>query len=70
MYCPVKNESHKTEKVREVIELVRSGNGLQYAREAMLRYRDEAAEILMGFPENEARTSLRNLLDYVIEREK
>jgi octaprenyl-diphosphate synthase len=66
----VKNESTKPEKVQEVIRLVRASDGLAYAREAMLRYRDEAAAILMQFEENDARTALRNLLDYVIEREK
>jgi octaprenyl-diphosphate synthase len=65
----LKNESTKPEKVQEVIRLVRASDGLAYAHAAMLRYRDEAADILMQFPDNEARTSLRQLLDYVVERE-
>ena len=66
----VKNESTKPEKVQEVIRAVHASDGLTYAHTAMLRYRDEAAEILMQFPDNEARKSLRDLLDFVIEREK
>ncbi len=66
----VKNESNKPERVREVIEAVRKSDGLAYAQEAMLRYRDEAAEILLHFEDNEARQSLRQLLNYVVEREK
>jgi octaprenyl-diphosphate synthase len=65
----LKNESTKPDKVQEVIKLVRASDGLTYAHAAMMRYRDEAAEILMQFPDNEARTSLHQLLDYVVNRE-
>jgi octaprenyl-diphosphate synthase len=66
----VKNESTKPERVQEVIDAVRKSDGLQYAHAAMLQYRDAAAEILLKFEDNEARQSLRMLLDYVVEREK
>jgi octaprenyl-diphosphate synthase len=66
----IKNESTKPARVAEVIQLVRASDGLAYAHTAMLRYRDEAVEILMQFPDNEARQSLRQLLDYVVVRNK
>jgi len=64
----VKNESHKSEKVTEVIQFVRQSGGLEYAREAMYRYRQEAFDILDTAPDTPARQSLRDLLVFVTER--
>ncbi|MBK8968255.1 MAG: polyprenyl synthetase family protein [Saprospiraceae bacterium] len=64
----VKNESDKTEKVNEVIRFVRESGGLEYAREAMYRFRQEAFDLLDGVPDSPARQSLRDLLVFVTER--
>lgn len=64
----VKNESHKTEKVAEVIRFVRHSGGLEYAREAMYRFRQEAFNILEEMPDNPARQSLKELVMFVTER--
>jgi octaprenyl-diphosphate synthase len=66
----VKNESHKTDKVAEVIRLVRQGGGIEYAREAMYRYRAEALALLDEAPESEARDAMRDLLFFVTDRNK
>lgn len=67
----VKNESHKTEKVAEVIQLVRQSGGLEYAQEVMHRYRQEAFDLLESTaPPSPARDSLRALLAFVTERTK
>ncbi len=66
----VKNESHKTEKVAEVIQFVRQSGGLDYAREAMYRYRQEAFDILDTVPDSPARQSMRDLLVFVTERKR
>ncbi|MCK6693977.1 MAG: polyprenyl synthetase family protein [Thermoanaerobaculia bacterium] len=66
----VKNESHKTEKVAEVIRFVRQSGGLEYAHEAMYRFRREAFDILDEMPDNPARQSLKDLLMFVTERKK
>jgi octaprenyl-diphosphate synthase len=66
----VKNESHKQEKVAEVIDFVRKSGGLDYAREAMYRYRQEAFDILDTVPDSPARQSMRDLLIFVTERKK
>lgn len=64
----VKNESHKTEKVAEVIRFVRHSGGLEYAQEAMYRFRQEAFDILEEMPDNPARQSLKELVMFVTER--
>lgn len=66
----VKNESDKTEKVNEVIQFVRESGGLEYAKEAMYRYRQEAFDLLDGVPDSPAKQSLRDLLIFVTERKK
>lgn len=66
----VKNESHRSEKVAEVIQFVRQSGGLDYAREAMYRYRQEAFDILDTVPDSPARQSLHDLLIFVTERKR
>jgi len=66
----IKNESHKTDKVAEVIEFVRQGGGMEYAREVMYRYRQEAFDLLHQAPDTPARQALHDLLVFVTERKK
>jgi len=66
----VKNESHKTERVAEVIRLVRQSGGIEYARDAMYRYRQEAFDLLAEAPDSPARQSLHDLLVFVTERRR
>lgn len=66
----IKNESHRNEKVAEVIAFVRESGGLAYAQQAMYQYRDAASALLEEVPDSPARTALRELLVYVTERKK
>jgi octaprenyl-diphosphate synthase len=66
----VKNHNEEPEKVSEVISFVRNSGGLDYAREQMLRYQDEAFEILMTFPAHSSRTALEQLVRFTTERKK
>ncbi len=66
----VKNESHKTEKVNEVIEFVRRSGGIEYAQKVMYAYRQEAFDLLEQAPDTPARQALHDLLVYVTERKK
>lgn len=65
----IKRESDQPESVQEVIRFVRQSGGLDYAREAMYRYREEAFEILHQLPDSPARQSLESLVNYVVDRE-
>ncbi len=66
----VKNESDRTERVAEVIQIVRTGGGIEYATEAMHRYRQEALDLLETLPDSPARQSLAQLLFFVTDRKK
>lgn len=64
----VKNESHKRDKVEEVIRLVNQSGGIDYARQKMEAYQQEALDILHTFPESEARDAMEELVAYVTKR--
>lgn len=66
----IKNENTNSRKVKEVVDYVHKSGGIEYATTVMNRYKAEALEILSKFPDNEARTSLQQLVDYVIDRKK
>lgn len=65
----IKKHADQPDKVAEVIRFVHASEGLSYARQAMHRYRDEAFELLHRLPAGEARQSLEELVNYVVERE-
>jgi len=64
----VKNENDNPKKVDEVILFVRASGGIEYATEKMKNYRQQALDILVEFPDNEARKSLNDLVLYTTER--
>lgn len=64
----VKNESHKRDKVDEVIKLVNQSGGIEYARQKMEDYQQEALNILHTFPASEARDAMEELVAYVTKR--
>ena len=66
----VKNNAGRRDRVQYVIDFVKSTGGLDYAIQTMKRFRDEALDILHTFPESASRTSLEQLINYTIERDK
>ncbi|MGV3597608.1 MAG: polyprenyl synthetase family protein [Bacteroidota bacterium] len=66
----IKNQNTNTRKVKEVVDYVHKSGGIEYATTVMNRYKEDALKILSKFPDNEARTSLQQLVDYVIDRKK
>ena len=66
----VKNHHKNDKKVSDLIHLVKETGGLKYAEKVMIEYQQEALVLLESFPENEARKSLKQLVNYVIKREK
>jgi len=66
----VKNNEGHRDRVQQVIEFVKKSGGLDYAIATMKQYRDEALTILHTFPDSPSRTSLEQLINYTIEREK
>lgn len=64
----VKNENTKKDKVNFVIEEVQKAGGIDYAREKMFTYRDEALAVLHQFPDGDVRKGLEELVRYTTDR--
>jgi len=65
----IKNENTNMEKVRWVIDMVRSNGGMNYATQKMNEYKTAAEDILNSFPENDARRSIYQMIQFTINRE-
>lgn len=66
----VRNHNTNPKKIQEVIDFVTQNQGLDYATREMNRYIVEAREILSGFPDSPAKSSLLELMEYTITRKK
>jgi len=64
----VKNNSTDKHKVKEVIDYVQQSGGIDYAKQKMKQYKQEAIEILHTYPETPARKAMEELVDFVIDR--
>jgi octaprenyl-diphosphate synthase len=64
----VKNENTKKDKVKFVIDEVQKAGGIEYAREKMFAYRDEALDVLYQFENTEVRKGLEELVRYTTDR--
>ncbi len=66
----IKRHHKNPKKVKEVIDIVNDGGGIDYSKEKMNNYKEEALAILDTMPVNEARESMRALVEYAIDRKK
>ena len=64
----IKNQSDKTEKVREVIDFVKLKGGLEYATSIMKNYANEAIDLLNSIPDSQAKKHLKGLVEFTINR--
>lgn len=66
----IKNESHKKEKVQEVIDFVHRMGGIDYARHRMNEFYEEALRRLDPLPDTPYKEALASLIYFVIKRKK
>ena len=66
----IKNDSKNSRKVEQIINIVKEKKGLEYAKNKMNLFVNEALEILKEFENNESKSSLIKLVEYVVKREK
>jgi octaprenyl-diphosphate synthase len=64
----VKNENTNKEKVKFVMNEVQKAGGIEYAKQKMFHYRDEALAVLYTFPDTEVRKGLEELVRYTTDR--
>lgn len=66
----IKRHKDDPEKVSWLIEQINQSGGIDYAMDKMNDYKNKAIELLLGFPENQSRGALINLIEYTIGRKK
>ena len=66
----IKNNRNEEDKVRQVMDFVRNSGGMEYAQAEMMKFRDQAFQILDQFPKSPYRDSLSDLVKFTTEREK
>jgi len=66
----VKNKNRDKKKVNEVIDFIKQNNGIAYAQNAMLSYKNKALELIKQLPQNEASKSLEHMLRFTTERKQ
>jgi octaprenyl-diphosphate synthase len=64
----IKNENKKKDKIKFVIDKVVDCGGMDYARNKMNQFRQDALAILHQFPETPTRAGLENLVNFVTDR--
>ena len=64
----VKNNNTDKQKVQFVLDTVEQTGGIRYATDKMMAFRDEALDILYGFPESDIRNALEELVRYTTDR--
>ncbi|MBL7696922.1 MAG: polyprenyl synthetase family protein [Chitinophagaceae bacterium] len=64
----IKNHNKNPEKVNQVIDVVKKSGGIDYAREKMNAYRDEALGILSSFKNDEVQNAVAELVRFTTDR--
>lgn len=66
----ISRHNHNRQKVEEIIEYVKSTEGLNYTHEKMLEYKQKALDIVNEFPDSEVKTALLNFVEFTVSRKK
>ena len=66
----IKNDSKNSKKIERIISLVKETKGLEFAEKKMNDYYNEALSYLEEIKDSEAKTSLIELVKYVVKRQK
>ncbi len=66
----IRRKNRNSDAVRKLVARVAENGGIAYAAQHMNLFREKAIAGLMEFPENEARDSLIDLMNYITERNR
>lgn len=66
----LKNQNRIKEKIDFVIDTVIKAGGIEYATQKMNQYKNEALALLEEFPDEAARNTLANLVNFTTDRKK
>ena len=66
----IQNRNYSPETVRQLTDFAKENKGIEYAQAKMREIQGKIIELLADFPDSEAKASLVQLCDYIIERER
>lgn len=66
----ISRQRKKSNTLDNIILFVKDRGGIEYSTDKMNDFRDKALLILSGFPDSEAKSSLKALVNYSIDRKK
>jgi octaprenyl-diphosphate synthase len=64
----IQHQTHKSAKVKEVLAFVRNSGGIEYTHQVMNKLATEAMELLETFPDSDYKTSMKDLVEFTIQR--
>jgi len=64
----VKNHNKNRKRVKEVIAFVKDNGGIEYTIGKMKEYQEEALNLLNNYPNSPYKSSLIDMVNYVIDR--
>jgi octaprenyl-diphosphate synthase len=64
----IKKHNKNKKRVKEVIDFVKENGGIAYATQKMKTYQSDALAILETYPDSEYKTSLKTMINFVVER--
>lgn len=64
----IRNNSHNPKKVNEVIDFVKQSGGIEYANQTMNAYHQGALNLIDNLPDSVYKESLKQLVQFTIER--
>ena len=64
----IKRRNHDSKSVELLIKQVQESGGIDYARQKMMEYKNDAIKLLHEFPDNDARRALEEIIEFTISR--
>jgi octaprenyl-diphosphate synthase len=64
----IKKHNKNKKRVKEVIQFVKEKGGIAYATQKMKTYQSDALAVLETYPDSEYKTSLKTMINFVVER--
>ena len=70
IFALIQNRDFSPETIRQLTDFAKENKGIEYAQSKMQEIKENTIALLNDFPDSEAKTSLIQLSNYIIEREK
>ena len=70
LFTLIQNRNFSTDTIRQITDFAIENKGIDYAKSKMQEIKEKTLALLNDFPDSDAKTSIIQLSDYIIEREK